>query len=58
MDGKAIVIVATSVVPWRPVMVSLRASCWDHALSFLVHALLGLCWWSSMLDKSVRLDAL
>ena len=58
MDGNAIVIVATSVVPWRPVMVSLRASCWDHALFFLVHVLLGSCWWSSMMNESVVLNAL
>ena len=57
MDGKAIVIVTTSVVPWRPVIVSLRASCWDHALSLLLHVLLRSCWWSLMLDESVRLDA-
>ena len=58
MDWKAIVIVATSVVPWRPIMVSLRASCWDQALLFLMHVLLGSCWWSSMLDELVRLEAL
>ena len=58
MDGNAIVIVATLVVPWRPVMVSLCASCWDHALFFLVHVLLGSFWWSSMMDESVVLNAL
>ena len=58
MLGNAIVIVATSVVPWRAVMVSLCPSCWDHALVFLVHVLLGSRWWSSMVDDWVVSDAL
>ena len=58
MVGNAIVIVVTSVVPWRPVMVSLCAFCWDHALVFLVHVLLGSRWWSLMVDEWVTLVAL
>ena len=58
MLGNAAVIVATLVVPWRPVMVSRRASCWDHALVFLLHVLLGSRWLSSVVDECLVLDAL